>query len=448
LVEVPFNLDHPYWIDDPNFDLGYHVRHLGLAPPGAADQLGDQVARIVSRPMDRTRPLWESYVIEGLCDGRWALLTKTHHASIDGAAGVILLSMLTDSEADPQDAPEPVEWEGEPVPSDLALLVRTMKHALTNPVKGLQVQARLVREVADNLGIKSVGSAMTSAAEAVRALLPARGRGLEPEPLARLALRPAPPTPWNRTISAQRRFAARAVSLPNIKALKDATGGTVNDIVMAICSGALRQYLLDHDALPTAPLRAMVPVSLRTFEEEEPWTNRVSALIVELPTNVDDPLRRVELCHQAMISAKHQFELMPASTLIEASQLAPSIVASSVMRLLSRLRLADRVTLPVNVVISNVPGPREPLYLVGSKMVAYVPVSIVTDGLGLNIYLDRVDFGLVADRELVPDLWDLVDLHIAELAVLFEASGAERVEDEPPAEMRRGGHTGPAGTAW
>ena len=440
LVEVPFRLDHPWWIDDQEFDLDYHVRHIGLAPPGGADQLTEQVARIVGRRMDRSRPLWEVYVIEGLADGRWALLTKTHHATIDGAAGVILLNMLTDTDPNTP-AAIAVDWEGEPPPSQSELLQLTLQRLATNPVKGMRLQLKLVRNLAGALGITSVSRMAGNARDAIKSLA---GMGSsEPgdnERRIQLPLTPAPDTPWNKPITAHRRFAMRGTSLENIKALKNATGGTVNDVVMAICAGALREYLIKHDALPDKPLRAMVPVSIRTGTETDPWTNRVSSIIADLPTNCADPLERVALCKEAMAVAKRQLELVPAETLIDVTQTASPVVAMAALRLMSRL--SNRVNLPVNLTISNVPGPRQPLYFGGAKLNAYIPVSIVTDGMGLNItvhsYMDRLDFGIIAARELVPDVWDMADMHIAEIGRLFQATGTEWAVPQPAPPMRRG----------
>src|SRR6478609_10488958 len=273
LVEVPLGLDHPYWVDDPNFDLDFHIREIHLARPGMVDQLADQVSRIVGRPMDRTRPLWEVYVIDGLHSGRWALLTKYHHATIDGAAGQLMLSILTDTDPDaPPPGPGP-EWTAEQLPSTTELLRRTAGQLARNPFKAMRVQARIVRQVADAAGIDSVSGAATKAGSAVKAIAKL---GRADGPKISLPTTQAPPTPWNKTITGHRRFAMRTASLDNVKRLKDATGGTVNDIVMAICAGGLRQYLLSHDALPERPLRAMVPVSTRTGDEADPWTNRVS----------------------------------------------------------------------------------------------------------------------------------------------------------------------------
>jgi WS/DGAT/MGAT family acyltransferase len=391
--------------------------------------------------MDRSHPLWEVYVIEGLADGRWAMLTKTHHATIDGASGVILLNMITDT--DPDAPPiEPVPWSGEPVPSDTELLSLTARSLVANPVKGLRLQLRMVQDVAESFGVTSL-TGLASAARGLVRQVTSTASAPDNERRVRIPITPAPPTPWNRNVSAHRRFAMRSTSLENIKRLKTATGGTVNDVVMAICTGALREYLLRHDALPDRPLRAMVPVSIRTGEEDDPWTNRVSAIIADLPTDCDDPVERVARCREAMAEAKRQFELVPAETLTDMTQTASPLVAVAAVRLMQRVRFADRVGFPFNVVISNVPGPRDPLYFAGAKLCHYIPVSTIADGVGLNItvhsYVDRLDFGLISCRNLVPDLWDLVDLHIAEIERLFEAAGAEWAEPQDVPSMRVGG---------
>lgn len=431
LVEVPLGLDHPWWVDDPNFDLDYHVRHMSLAPPGRDDQLADQICRIVARPMDRTRPLWEIYVIEGLPDGRWATLFKGHHAAIDGANGVIMMTLMNDTEPD---APPPgpgTPWIPEPIPSDWELLDKALRNLATNPVKAIRTQLRIGRELAERAGLDGVAPAIEQARSAIKRVATPLATGRD-DGRSRLSLpsASAPPTPWNRTISRHRRFAMRSTPLDDIKALKTAAGGTVNDVVMAICAGALREYLLRHDALPERPLRAMVPVSIRTGYEADPWTNRVSALFVDLPTDVDDPLERIARCHDSMQRAKRVHDMVPASSLVDLTQHASPILAAAAMRVASQVHLADRVASPVNVVISNVPGPRQPLYFAGARLEHYVPVSTITDGVGLNItvhsYLDALDFGLISCRELVPDLWDLADLHVAEIDHLFGATGAER----------------------
>ncbi|HUF96915.1 MAG TPA: wax ester/triacylglycerol synthase family O-acyltransferase, partial [Ilumatobacter sp.] len=319
IVEVPFGLDHPYWIDDPDFDLDFHIRQISISPPGNVDQLGDQVARIVGRPMDRSRPLWEAYVIEGLGDGRWALLTKFHHATIDGAAGVILLKLFTDERADTEWTVQPTAWTPDAMPRTGELLKLTASALVNNPVKAARLQLRLARNLAEVAGLNTVSGVIDKSRSAIAS---AAGRSEDSERVSSqlkrvvMPLSSAPPTPWNKRIGPHRRFAMRTVALSNIKALKDATGGTVNDVVMAVCAGALREYLIRHDALPDEPLRAMVPVSIRTGVEEDPWTNRVSSIIAVLPTDCDDPIERVRRCQQAMVDAKTQLNLVPADTLM------------------------------------------------------------------------------------------------------------------------------------
>ena len=431
IIEVPLALDHPYWVDDPNFDLDFHVRQIGIAPPGRPDQLAEQVARIVGRPMDRTRPLWEVYVMEGLEDGRWALLTKYHHATIDGASGVLMLNLLNDLTPDAEPPGPTPPWVPESIPNDLELLRLTAGNLMRNPVKALRLELRLVRGLAAAAGVTSVSSAAQRAGSAIKSLV-APGDG----PRVSLPVSAAPQTPWNKTITAHRRFAMRVASLATIKQLKDATGGTVNDVVMAICAGALRSYLQHHDALPDRPLRAMVPVSIRTGEETDPWSNRVSGIVVDLPTNIDDPLERVARCRAAMLEAKERFELVPAESLADIQQYSPPVVATAAFRLASRLRLADRIAPPINVIISNVPGPRQPLYMTGARMEQYIPVSSITHGMGLNItvhsYLDQLAFGLISCRDLVPDLWDMVDLHFDEIESLSRATGIDRIDRPRP----------------
>jgi len=429
LHEVPFGIDHPWWIADERFDLRYHVRHLGLAPPGDMAQLADQVARIFGRPLDRARPLWEVYVIEGLSDGRWALMTKFHHSAIDGGAGVVLLNMITENSPEPRIDPEPQPLQLCDSPNDAELLQQALSKLIVNPVRALRLQLRVAQALADSLNFAPASQVTRFVRKTLRSVT-RRPDTDDPSVVdrVRLPLTPAPPTPWNKTITAHRRFAMASTALEVVKSLKKASGGTVNDIIMAVCTGALRAYLLKHDALPDAPLRAMVPVTFRTGAEEVPWTNMVSAIVAELPTNVADPAERVRLCHLAMEDAKRQFELLPADTIAAGAQATSPVLATAATRLAARLRWADRANLlPTNVVISNVPGPRTPLWVGGAQLENYVPLSIVTDGMGLNItvhsYLDGLDFGLIACRELVPDLDDLLAMHLAEITTLCATFG-------------------------
>jgi len=241
IVEVPFGLDHPYWVDDPAFDLDFHVRQIALARPGHDHQLADQVARIVGRKMDRSHPLWEVYVIEGLEGDRWALLTKFHHATIDGAAGVTMLQMLTSLTPEAAWPYQPLEWSAPPLPSDTEVLRQTLSRIAGNPAKAARLQLRLVRNLARAAGLTNLGDLADRSRQLIAA---AAGRGEQAEALTAqlrrvsMPITPAPATPWNRSVGPHRRLALRSASLDDIKRIKDATGGTVNDVVMAICAGA------------------------------------------------------------------------------------------------------------------------------------------------------------------------------------------------------------------
>jgi WS/DGAT/MGAT family acyltransferase len=434
LREVPLGIDHPYWIEDPDFDLDFHVRHSGVPPPGRDDQIAEVVARIVGRPLDRSRPLWETYVLEGLPDGRFGILTKVHHATIDGAAGAELLVLMLDGDPEgdvlppaPESAP-PVER----VPSDGEMLARAATNLLHKPGRAVLLGVRTVRE----LGVAIRNPIMVTAANQVRDGLRGPlgavlnlGRARAPEGEVKGPLPSAAPRlRFNAAITPHRRFAFRSTSLGAVKDVKNALGATVNDVVMAMCAGGLRRWLEDHDELPDIPLVAMVPVSIRSGEETERWTNRVSAIFATLPTDEPDPLLRVGRVHAAMVDAKGLHDAVPAEALTDFAQFPPPAVFARAMRTAVRLT-ASRFMPPVNVTISNVPGPRQPLYTASAQMLHYYPVSTIVDGQGLNItvqsYLDSLDFGLVACRELVPDLWDLVDAIVDDLAEIGKAAGID-----------------------
>ena len=429
LVQVPFSLDHPYWINDPDFDLDFHVRHIAIPAPGTLEQLSTQVARIISRPVDRSRPLWEIYVFEGLETGDFAVLTKVHHATIDGASGVDMLGRILDAHPEGDEvAPDDGSWRPEEQPGDIEMLARTaVSFGARTPGKLARTQLRLAQDMAQITRQYGLSTMIESAR---RQFPTAAGTDRREGSLLARAGITAPPTPFNKSITAQRRLAMKATPLADIKVLKNALGATVNDVVMAISAGALRNYLIRLDALPEMPLRAMVPVSIRTGEEDDIWTNRVSGMVADLPTDEADPLQRVRRVHESMEEAKEQFNLTPAEVMVDMAQFAPPALAAQASRVAASMRLADRTDPPVNVVISNVPGPREPLYMSGARMKNFFPVSTVAPGVGLNItvqsYLDTLDFGLVSDRELVPDLDDLLELHVQEIEVLFAAAGIDR----------------------
>jgi WS/DGAT/MGAT family acyltransferase len=421
LVEVPLGLDMPYWIEDPDFDIDFHVRHAAVPPPGTPQQLSEVVSRLIARPLDRRRPLWELYVLEGVDGGRLiAQLTKIHHATIDGASGAMLLASLFDTDPAVRPSAEVAVWEREPAPNDMDLLRRTAVEYLRRPEKLVRLSVRTVREVAANSGSGSVRVLADLLAQPMpgplgrelrRRLRQQHGEVTDRPP----ALPPtaAPRTPWNRPISGHRRFAYTSMPLEDARVVRRAVGCTFNDVVMAVCAGALRRYLIRHDALPDEPLIAMVPVSVRSGGESDTYQNRVSGLLAELATEVADPVERLMRVHRSMVSAKTDFDAIPAEALMDFTQFAPPAVAARAMRMYSRLRIADRLNPPFNLIISNVPGPSEPLYAAGAQLEHFYPVSAVADGQGLNMtvqsYCGRLDFGFVACRELIPDLWDLID---------------------------------------
>lgn len=405
LVEVPFGLDHPYWTEDPDFDIEYHLRHIAVPPPGRQSQLDDLVSRLIGRPLDRSKPLWEAYVIEGLENRQAAVLTKVHHSALDGVAGAYMTQRLLSDDGDEGAAvhDHPAKSRAA-VPGPMSMLGRASIDLARRPRRMLKLQRNLLSE--------------------------AWRLGRDPESRQRIRgmASSVPRTPFNAPITAHRRFTFRSVPLSAIKDVKKALGVTVNDVVVAMATGALRQYLLDHDALPDQPLVAMVPVSIREIDDD-PWTNRVSSIFAKLPTDLDDRADRVAAIGQTMAEAKEAHDLLPAELLLESASVTPGRLGLQAARVITNPRVVNLAPQPANVVISNVPGPREPLGLGPAAVRHYIPVSTIVDGQGLNItvqsYHDTLDIGLVACRELVPDLDHLAGLHVAELMALAELAEVE-----------------------
>jgi diacylglycerol O-acyltransferase / wax synthase len=422
LVEVPLGLDHPYWIGDADFDLEFHVRNLALPAPGNETQLGDQVARIVSRPLDRTRPLWELYVIDGLADNRVAMLTKVHHAAIDGMAGVELLTTLLDTDPNGREITAPsTPWKGENPPSLGELAARTAVSYMKNPPKAIRSQIKVLQSMSGLA--RSTGANVLSAVPLVSALRDVPlvghfanrilGKSESSETFPIFPARPAPRTPFNRSITAHRRFAYGSLSLADAKLVRKTFAVTINDVVLALSATALRRYLEDTNDLPTDPLIAMVPVSIRSGTESDAYSNRVSVVLSSLHTDLADPLARLAAIHESTMSAKGMSKAVPADLLTDLAQFAPPAVAARASRLVTRTSVMNRLNPPFNLVISNVPGPKVPLYTSGAQLEHYYPVSTIVEGQGMNItvqsYREALDFGVVTCRELVPDAWKLID---------------------------------------
>lgn len=414
LVMVPFGLDQPYWIETETPDLSYHVREIALPEPGDDHQLAVQVARLHARALDRSRPLWEIYLITGLRGGRAAVYTKIHHAAMDGVSGDEVLAALLDPSARGRTVKVMPPHDLEEPPGAVSLLARSTVSVLKQPARAVRLGAGLVRS----------GPALTLAlADHVPVLDRLRHQDVGS---LHAGLR-APHTPFNASISADRRFAFADLPLAKVKQVKDRAGLTINDVVMALCAGALRRWLQAHDALPDDPLVAAVPVSIRSGGDGGSAGNQVSAMLATLPTNLISPAARLRATAAAMHAAKSDHAALPLNLFGEAVGFVLPIVADPAWRVSSGLRLLERANL-FNLFISNVPGPRMPLYYAGALLLAYYPVSAIADGQGLNItvmsYRDRLCFGLIACPLLVSDLEQLADWLGDELDLLLESLDA------------------------
>lgn len=388
LVEVPFQLHHPLWVEDPDFDLDYHMRRAALPAPGGEQELAEFAADVMSRPLDRTRPLWEMYVIEGVENGLIATVTKTHHAAIDGVSGNELTVNLLDLQPEPMQAEPDESWKPDRIPTDLELVAYAVNSLSRQPILAVKA-ARRTLEAAVTL----------------------RRRNRRPEITPPPAPFAAPRTSINKAITARRSFAFTQLQLDDVKMIKNALGGTVNDVVLALCAGALRSYLDARGELPSDPLIAMVPISVRTEDLKGAMGNQVSQMLVSLATDTADPVERLHEISKGTEGAKEQEKAIGAETLMNWAEFAAPAVAARAARLYSNMKLADRHRPLFNVTISNVPGPNFPLYSAGARMVAMYPLGPIADGGGLNMtvmsYMGTMFFGLNACKDLVPDVWDI-----------------------------------------
>ncbi len=408
LAEVPFGLDYPYWVEDPDFDLHFHVREMALPTPGSDRQLAEQVARIVARPLDRARPLWELYLIEGLPDGHVAMLTKIHHALVDGMSGAEIMGLLLDVSAEGRDLPPPAESNGVGrAPGDLELFARGILGVPRYPLRALRSLPAAIPNL-DETPFGGLPGAGTVGRLAHRLQDVVRGDGNH---TARSPLR-APKTSFNGRLSPHRRFAFGQISLDRVKAVKATHGCTVNDVIVSMCAGAVRRWLLEHDELPSESLVAQVPVSVRSSEEAGTFGNRIMLMGAPLFTDVADPVERLLRTHDALQVMKDRHRALPAKLLQDANHFIPPAVFSRAARLTFSLATSGAGRPTWNLVISNVPGPQFPLYCAGARLEANYPVSVITDAMGLNItvmsYCGHLDFGIVADREQMKDVWCLI----------------------------------------
>ncbi len=415
LATPPFETGRPLWVDDPSFNLEYHVRHSALPSPGSEEQLLLLVGRIASQPLDRSKPLWEIWLIEGLEDGRFALISKTHHSLVDGVSGVDLATVLFDLSPDPPPPPTDLEpWQPHSEPSQADLVLAGVRGA--------------VRTTAD-LAARAV-TAVTRPVNTITGLRDA-AEGLGE--IVWAGLNPAPETPLNVDIGPHRRFAVVRQELADYKEVKDALGGTVNDVVLTVVSGALARWLRSRGVRTEGlEMRALVPVSVRDGSDQGTLGNKLTVMRGPLPVYIRDPVARLRFVRKAMDGLKESKQAVGAATLAAVNNLAPPTILAQA----SRLNFSTRL---FNLIVTNIPGPQVPLYLLGRKLIDLFPVAFLPEHHGLAVaimsYNGKIDYGLLGDYDALPDIDVVADGIDASLAELLVASRARSARTAPAQEL-------------
>jgi WS/DGAT/MGAT family acyltransferase len=385
LVEVPGHLHRPGWIEDPDFDLDDHLHRVLLRPPGGITELEQFAAHVISRPLDPRRPPWEMHVVEGLEGGMVASVTKMHHSAVDGVSGAELTATLLDLEPEPRQVEPPDEpWRPAEPPSPLALAAGAVRELVRQPVAMGSVLARTARSALD--------------------LLRHNRRPETAPPPGPFA---SPRSAYNAPVTATRQLSLAQVELDDVRRIKDAAGVTINDVVLAVCSAALRGHLDDHGGIPGQPLVAAVPVSIRSDDQGARTHDRLSAMLVELGTTIDDPMTRLHAIAASSRSAKTQHHVLGPGTFSQLADVTPPAFIAALGALESRFKVLGRIPPLCNLIVSNFPGPPFPLYCAGARMVAAYPMGPLGLGTALNItvqsYLDTLWFGIVACPDVVPE---------------------------------------------
>jgi len=400
LALMPFDLANPVWIHDDDIDLDYHVRHLVLPKPGSLAQLETLAARLHSMVLDRSRPLWEFYVIEGLADGRIGFYGKVHHAAVDGQAGVAMGTSLFDLTPEPRPVKKPREARANTYQLGVAELLTA---ALQNQAQQVVQSVRLLPKVAE----AALNAAREALAERSGESGDARARRKAEAPPSPFKLAPA--TPFNHTITNQRSFAAVSLPLGEVKSIGKSLGASINDVVLWLCSTALRSYLKESRELPAQSLVAGVPISLRQ-EGDTTANNQVAGTLIDLGTELADPAERMRTIQRGTAAMKKQMGTFRGVIPTDFPSLGSPWLLSGLASLYGRSRIADWLRF-ANVTISNVPGSRVEVYMCGARMLEYYPLSIVVHGVALNItvqsHVDQLCFGLIACRRAVPDVGEL-----------------------------------------
>lgn len=390
MVKVPFGIDYPYWVEDINFDLEFHVRHVALPKPGDWRQLCIQAARIFARPLDLSRPPWEITIVEGLDnvegvpEGSYAMISKVHHAAIDGVSGVDMMKALHTLTASVEPPAEKDEWRPESDPSQIGMFMRGYMRSLTNPFR----QLGALRKSAPGM-VKAAGRMMKGEID-VKTLMT------------------APKTRFNGTVSPHRMFDARTFSMEDVNRIRSLSEGSkLNDVMLSVVGGAMRNYLKSKRELPETTVTTMAPISVRTEGEQNTMGNQVSAMFVPLGSHIENAAERMKYVHAETAKAKVMTETLGARDTAEMAKLSPAPVMNIGSLLYTRLKLADRIKPFINTVVTNVPGPPIPIYSAGAQMVATYGMLCLVDGVRLGhivqSYKGQISLSFTADRNAVPD---------------------------------------------
>ncbi len=416
LAFVPLALDTPVWVDDPDFDIHNHIVRAALPAPGTDRELQRYVSRVFSRPLDRRRPLWELYVIEGLAAGKWAILTKTHHAMVDGISNVELITVLMDISAAVPTEFVPSTWHAGEAPSGVELLLRSLRDRATRPARAVgAARAMLGSPARVATALRDTAGGLVAMAETVR----------------------APKSVLNGKTGPTRRWTYTRFPLEDFRTVKGVFGGTINDVVLATVTGGLRRFLIGRGVNPeTEPLQALCPVSLRTPADQGALGNRLAMLLVKLPVDEADPVRRLSRVRRTVDALKERKQAVGADFLLNLVGFAPSTIHALAAR-------ASLQAIGFNLVVTNVPGPQFPLYCLGSRMIEAFPAAFLYQGQHVAIaifsYDGRLSVGVIADAHAMPDLEDLCADIEAGLAELVTAAREHtHTHAGPPPEMEIG----------
>lgn len=422
LVNVPLNLGYPYWADDPNFDLDLHLERVALPQPGSWRELREVASNVFSKPLDRSRPLWAFTFVEGLDNipqvpkGSVAIVSRMHHVAIDGMAGTGMMALLFDFSPKAKKPKPPVPYKPKPLPDTLSILYNNTVSWLSAPLKVPQL-------LSDTVG---AGIKLGFLNQAQRMDLP-------------VAPFSAPPSPLNGIISARRKWNSALLSFERIKTLKNIMDVTFNDVVLTICGGALRRYLNEKKQLPLKPLVAMVPVSTRSQADINKAGNQVSSMLIQLATNIEDPIERLEKINENTVKGKVSQEAIGAKTLAKMAEAVPFGLANQAAKLYSQYQMAEMHNPAFNVTITNVPGPQMPLFLNGHKLLSVMGMAPIIDGMGLIItifsYNGLVSISPTSDAKTMPDI-DNFTRYIREEANNLEALILARSEREKQPEVQ------------